>query len=241
MTAVNRYECITCKVRDCSFLGNCDTHTLKLISTYKMTRSIKKGEKLFSEGDEIKGVYFIKKGFLRVELNGKVSRPLVLKFAGKGTVLGHRANINHSIHHNTATAITPVSFCFIPNIAFREIACDSPTLRQQIVEQLLNDLELTEQKTLQLAHKTVREKVAQALLQIADIHEYGEKKQSFRSNFCRQDIADLSGTTKEQVSKIMRDLEKEKLIKYTGKKFTYINLNALQSVAGILSVSEHSL
>lgn len=230
MTAVSRYECITCKVRNCSFLNNCDTHTLKLISTYKVSRSIKKGEKLFSEGDEVMGVYFIKKGFLRIELNGKVDRPLVLKFAGKGTVLGHRTNINHSAHHSTATAITDVAYCFIPAMAFRDITCDSPTLRQQIVDQLLRELILTEKKTLQLAHKSVREKVAEALLQITNIHGYDDRKQSFRTSFCRQDIADLAGTTKEQVSKIMKDFEKERLIKYTGKRFNYINLNQLRSI-----------
>lgn len=232
MTVVKRYECITCKVRDCSFLTHCDTHTLKLISIYKTTGSIDKGERLFAEGDEVQGLYFIKKGFLRIELYGDSPRPLVLKFAGKGTVLGHRTNINHSVHHNTATAISPVTYCFLPNIAFREIACDSPTLRQQLTEQLLKDLFLAERKTLQLAHYSVREKVAQALLQMAHIHEYNEKKQSFRTEFGRQDLADLAGTTKEQVSKVMKDFEKEKLIKYTGKKFTYLNIQLLHYAAG---------
>ena len=56
--AITRYDCITCKVRSCSVLNNCDTSTLTAISTYKLSRWLQKGERLFSEGDPVLGVYF---------------------------------------------------------------------------------------------------------------------------------------------------------------------------------------
>ncbi|HRQ51890.1 MAG TPA: Crp/Fnr family transcriptional regulator [Agriterribacter sp.] len=234
--AITRYDCITCKVRNCSILNSCDTPTLTAISTYKLSKSLQKGERLFSEGDPVRGVCFIKKGFLKVELNGKQGRPLILQIAGKGAVFGHRANASHSCHTCSATAVSEVQYCYVPYDLFGEIAGKSPVLRQQIINHFLDELELTEKKAVNLAHKTVREKIAEALLQLAEAYQYEEKKQSFRISFCRQDIADLAGTTKEQVSKTVKDFEKEGLIKCAAKKFSYLNTARLRAVTGCSSL-----
>lgn len=225
-------ECIICKVRNCSILKHCENDTLSLISSHKISKTIKRGERLFSEGDPVTGVCFIKKGFLKIELNGKQGRPLVLQFAGKGTILGHKTSATHLLHSNSATAATEVQYCYIPHNIFCEITKNSEKLKQQILNQILNELELVQKRTINLAHKTVREKVAQAILLLAETYGYEEKKQSFSISFCRQDIADLAGTTKEQVSKIFNDFEREKLIKCTAKKFNYLNLEVLQKISG---------
>lgn len=230
--AIVRNDCITCKVRSCSILGTCDINTLQSISTFKISKSLQKGQKLFSEGDIIQGVCFIKKGFLKVELNGKQGRPLILRIAGKGAVFGHRRSANHPCHNCSVTAVSDVQYCYVPNELFSEISGDSGELRAQIVNQYLDELDLVEKKAINLAHKSVREKTAEALLLLADAYQYSEKKQSFRINFCRQDIADLAGTTKEQVSKMLNDFEKEGLIKFSAKKFTYLNTQKLESLSG---------
>lgn len=226
-----KHDCITCKVRDCSILRFCDDDTLTAISTYKISKLIQKGDRLFSEGDPVMGVYFIKKGFLKIELNGKQGRPLILTLAGKGTVLGHRTNAEHPYHTVSATALTNIEYCYVAAGQFGEIKGKSPVLAGQILNQILNELDMVQKKTVNIAHKSVREKVAEALLLLSKWYEYEQKKQSFRIHFCRQDIADFSGTTREQVSKTLKDFEKEKLIKCTAKKFTYLNTELLRKIA----------
>lgn len=229
--AITRHDCITCNVRNCSILDDCDRDTLTAISTYKISKQLRKGERLFSEGDPIRGVCFIKKGFLKVELNGKQGRPLILRLAGRGTIFGHRANSRHALHPCSATALSDVHYCYIPIDLFTEIKCKSDSLKQQILNLFLDELEVAEKKAVHLAHKSVRERVAESILMIADAYQYEESKQSFRISLCRQDMADLAGTTKEQVSKALKDFEKEGLIKCAAKRFNYLNTSALRSVA----------
>lgn len=230
--ALKLHECITCKVRNCSILKTCDKETLSAISSFKLSKSLPKGNKLFSEGDAVMGIYFIKSGHLKIELNGKQGRPLILQFVGKGTVLGHRTNNSHLYHSFSATAVSDVQYCYVPQHLFTGIIEKSTTLKQLIINQILNELELTQNKTIKLAHKSVREKVADALLVIADVYEYETTQQSFRISFCRQDIADFVGTTKEQVSTILKDFEKEHIIKCVARKFSYMNIPALREIAG---------
>lgn len=226
-------DCIICKIKNCSILKECDMNTLNSISTVKLTKSLKKGEKLFSEGDPVRGVYFIKKGFLKVELNGKQGRPLILQITGQGSLFGHRSNPLHPYHPCTVTAASDAEYCYIPSPLFDGIIEKNPELKKQIINQFLNEIELAEKKSVILAHKTVREKVAEALLLFARIYDYEKKGQSFSIHFCRQDIADLTGTTKEQVSKTLKDFEKEKLIKCSAKKFTYIDINSLRLISNL--------
>jgi CRP-like cAMP-binding protein len=226
-------DCITCKTKNCSILKECDTATLCCISNAKITKTLKKGEKLFSEGDPVQGIYLIKKGFLKVELNGKQGRPLILQIAGRGTLFGHRANSMHPYHPCSVTAASDTLYCYIPSLLFDGIVEKSPLLKKQIINQFLNEIELAEKKSVILAHKTVREKVAEALLLFARLYDYEKKHQSFSIHFCRQDIADLTGTTKEQVSKTLNDFEKEKLVKCSAKKFLYLDTNSLRGIANL--------
>jgi CRP/FNR family transcriptional regulator len=172
------------------------------------------------------------KGYVKIELNGKQGRPLILKIAGRGAILGYRINSKHTYYSFSATAASDVQYCYIPNESFNVILQKCPDLKLQIINQLLDDLEIAEKKAIYLAHKTVREKIAEALLLLAEAYQYEIKRQSFKINLCRQDIADLAGTTKEQVSKTLKEFEKEKLIKCSAKKFSYINIQLLKEVVG---------
>ncbi len=241
--AIKRYDCVTCKVRKCSILDSCETDTLVAISTYKQARIVKKGEYLFQEGAPIEGVSFIKKGFVKIEVKGKGDRPLILSIAGKGAILGHKMGDEMTFHGTQAIAVSDVQFCFVPYTYFEKIAGDCPMLQKQIIQQFLKELELVKKKAISLAHKTVREKIAEAILLLADAYLYYEQKQSFRVSLCRQDIADLVGTTKEQVSKIIKDFEKGKIISCTGKRFNFIHIAALKAIATNDSTlgSKHSI
>ena len=44
-------------------------------------------------------------------------------------------------------------------------------------------------------------------------------------------MADLAGTTKEQVSRILADFEKEQLIRFRAKHFKFISVDKLRQLA----------
>ncbi|MCO6494871.1 MAG: Crp/Fnr family transcriptional regulator [Bacteroidetes bacterium] len=229
----SRYDCIHCKTRDCSILKDCNYETLQALSTFKIRGALKNGEALFSKGDEIKGVYFIKNGFIKIESMGRNGRPLILRIVSKGAILGSRININekHKIHTFSAVAGSDVEYCYVPNIVFKNIVAKSSNLKQEIINQSIEELNFAETKAVNLAIKTVRENLAEALLMLAEVYQYEGGSQSFKINFQRQDIADLIGTTKEQVSKILKDFEKEGLIKCTAKKFHFLNIKGLLALS----------
>lgn len=227
-------DCLTCKARGSSVLCNCGDEALLAVSKHKTPRLLNKGGKLFTIGERKLGVNLIKKGFLKVELNPERGRPLILRIAGKGAIFGHRLSKNHQFYPYTALAISDVEYCHIPYDQFQEIANQNPVLRQQLINQFLDELELAERRALFLATRTVAEKVAEALMIIANAYEYhASANESFRIDMDRQDIADLAGTTKEQVSRVLKGFERKKLIRFSAKEFSYLNLPELRKISSL--------
>ncbi len=223
-------DCFTCRSKKCSVLKNCDANILSEINSKKVCKEIHKGEILFSEGDEILGVYLIKKGFLKVDLNGKIGRPLISHVASHGAIFGHRIAHNKNKHTSTVVALEDSEYCFIPQYLFQEVAVKCQSLRDQISLTFLEELEMAEKGMIFLAHKTVREKVAIALQKLAKIYHYNGKT-SFKIHFNRLEIADFAGTTKEQVSKILNEYIDLGLVKCKAKTFYYLNIPELQKIS----------
>lgn len=227
-------DCLTCKTKSCSVLKNCDSDILLNISQKKICKEIKKGENLFSEGDVVHGIYFIKKGVLKVELNGQIGRPLITNLATQGAMFGHRVTANQKLHTSTVTAIEDCECCFIPLHLFQDLTLKSQNLKDQISCYFLTEIEHAERSMIHLAHKTVKEKIAIAFLNFSKFYNYTGKN-SFTIHFSRQEIADFTGTSKEQVSRIIKDFENEKLIKCKAKKVFYLNVEGLKNIAKLFS------
>jgi CRP-like cAMP-binding protein len=69
------------------------------------------------------------------------------------------------------------------------------------------------------------------LLHIAEIYHYQQGGCSIHVGIDRQDMADLAGTTKEQVSLVLSTLRQEKLVNFKAKHFKYFDLEGLRKIA----------
>ena len=227
---VNGNGCLTCKVRKSSVLEPCAIGTLSAISTFKNSRKFEKGEFLFKEGDEVKGVFFIKKGVVKVLKEVPGYRTLIFKVCAKGEIVGHRGYDSKNIHKYSGVALSETECCFVPIVFFKEILRDSPDLEKQLMEEYLIDLERMEQKSMSLAYKSVKEKVAEAILLVSGVYEYHVKRKSFNIDLSRQDFADLTGTTKEQVSKYYGEFESLDIIAAKGRLLHVKNMEKLEEI-----------
>ncbi|MCO6497657.1 MAG: Crp/Fnr family transcriptional regulator [Chitinophagaceae bacterium] len=230
---LNGNSCLTCKVRKSSILEPCAIGTINAISTFKNSRKYEKGEFLFKEGDDVKGVFFVKKGIVKVLKEVPGNRTLIFKICSRGEIVGHRGYDSRNIHKYSGVALSETDCCFVPISFFQDILKDAPDLEKQLTEEYLLDLERMEEKSVSLAYKTVREKVAEALVLVSNIYGYRGGNRPFSIDLSRQDFADLTGTTKEQVSAVLKEFSRDSLIRYSGKRFNFIDLDALKSLATV--------
>jgi CRP-like cAMP-binding protein len=68
------------------------------------------------------------------------------------------------------------------------------------------------------------------LLHLADIYHYQETGAGIRVQIDRQEMADMAGTTKEQVSKILAQFTREKVIRFRAKHFKFLDIDRLRKI-----------
>ena len=223
--------CLTCRVKHCSILKPCSLETLAAISRFKANYGFKKGDIIIKEGQISDGVYFIKRGVVKIEKNGPNGRNFIINICGAGNIIGHRGMQGNTIQKSTVVALSEVTCCFIPVNFFNEILKNASDLEKQITEDYLCQLEQLEKKSISLAYKSVKEKVAEVILVLATIYNYEPKKQSSSIDLSRQDLADLTGATKEQVSSVLKEFERNSIIRYSGKHFYSLDIGTLKTIA----------
>jgi len=110
----------------------------------------------------------------------------------------------------------------------KDVLNHNPNIAYNLMMFYSNELRTSESKIKKMAQMNVTEKVADSLLYLklyfGIINDEGI---IIDADISRQDIADLAGINKEQLSKVLSDFKKESLIKIIDKKIHIVNLKLL--------------
>jgi CRP/FNR family transcriptional regulator len=211
-------------------MKHCERELLATVQPFKHQYQFKKGETIFHEGDPVRGVHFIQSGIVKQELNGSKGRPFILRLGNHGQPMGHRSILNGESQPYTAAAVEDSRVCFIELEFFRNLIKKSESMRVELDRTYLREINLAENRLLNVAHQTVREKIASVLLHMAEVYNYQEDGPGIKVQLDRQEMADMAGTTKEQVSKILAQFTNEKVIRFRAKHFKFLDISKLKKI-----------
>lgn len=227
-------RCEQCIIRDFSSLKALTRSELALISDTKNAFKVKKGEKLFNEGDNLNGVYCIKEGVCKLSKLNSGGKDSILKLAGKGELLGQRSMINDETSNLTAVAIEDMLVCFIPKKEVMQNFSNNNQFSLLITKDICNHLKEADLGLANHAHRTVKERLALLLLNLEELGGKNLDTDELNITLSRDDMANMVGTAAESCIRILSDFKKEKLIKTTGRKI------AILDHAGLKHISEYS-
>jgi len=218
----------TCNIKDCFLCSNCSPEWRDLIAIKKVTQSFKKGENIFTEKEDVKGIFFIYSGAVKVYKQWGDDKQLIIRFAKKGDILGHRGLGNNDIYPVSATALENTSACFITNDFLEATLQTNPGFTYRLMQFYMQDLQKAEARMRNLAHMEVKGRIAETLLEIKNI--FGINEEGFIGvTIIRQDIASYAGTTYETVFKFFNELMEQKIIRTSGKDIKILNEKKLKA------------
>src|ERR1700749_1890887 len=100
-----------CDLKSCFLCQTCVKEWLPAVNNHQKNVDVKKGEVIFKEGDPVTGVCFVYSGKVKVHKNWGNDKELIVRFAQKGAIFGHRGLIT-SHYPISATALEPTKVCF---------------------------------------------------------------------------------------------------------------------------------
>jgi CRP-like cAMP-binding protein len=215
-----------CDASRCFMCRNCLKQWQPAIGANRINLKVKRGEVIFNEGDEVKGVYFVYEGVVKVHKQWGADKELIIRFASEGAIFGHRGLGGNNVYPISATALEDAIICFAPIDFFEATLKVNTDFTYNLMIFLAGELQESEKKMRNLAHMSVKGRVAQALISLQD--QFGKKEDgSINIELSRQDLASYAGATYETVFRVLTDLLKDDLIKATGKKIIINNRERL--------------
>ena len=215
-----------CDLRSCFLCKGCLKEWLPAIDAHRKTIHVKKGAAIFEEGSVVEGIYFINEGKAKVHKKWGADKELIVRVAGKGAILGHRGLGNSTVYPASGTALETSTLCFIDLDFFQATLKVNHDFTYKLMMFFAEELQESERNMRNLAHMTVKGRVAQTLLMLQE--KFGITQDGYIDiALSRQDLASLAGTTYETVFRIMTELSEEKIIQADNKKIYIVNAKGL--------------
>lgn len=222
-------KCEQCIVRQFNSLKALTREELLRISGCKTSRIIKKGEVIFEEGDSINGVFCVKDGVCKLSKLSANGKDQIVKLVVKGDLLGQRSLVGDEAANLSAVALNDMEVCFIPKSEIIGDLEKNPKFTLDVLKQMAKDLKESENIIVNMAQKSVRERLADVLIYIQS--SFGVDDNDFLSIvLSREDYANVVGTATESAIRILSQFKKEGLISTKGKKIKIIDIEGLRRI-----------
>ncbi|MGG9961216.1 Crp/Fnr family transcriptional regulator [Ferruginibacter sp. SUN106] len=215
-----------CDLKSCSLCLSCSKEWLPAIDANRKVFHVKKGELLFKEGDEVKGMFFIHSGLVKVHKRWDEEKEMILRFANKGAIVGHRGLGSDTIYPVSGTALASTEVCFVDMDFFTATLKVNPDYMYELLMFFAAELKESEKRMRNLAHMSTKGRIAYAL---ASLHErFGTDADGYLNIvLSRQDLASYTGTTYETLFKMMNEFSAEDILQFAEKKIKVLNLKKL--------------
>lgn len=190
-------------------------------------------EVLFLEGDPGDGCYRVEQGLLKVSVISSTGGERILSILGPGAVVGELAIIDELPRSASVTAIRDSQLSFISRQQFAAVAKQHPEIYRFITNLLATRLRDTNVVVAAASFLPLKGRVARALVDLA--HAFGEDidggRTLIRQKISQSDVAAMAGIARENVSRILNEWIREKLISRVSGYYCLENKAALERAA----------
>lgn len=213
------------------FKKYCSSEWMIIFESNKQIINVKAKERIFNEGDEVKGIFFIEEGRVKVISTFNEGDEKILRVAGNDTILGHRG-INYKHYHISAEALTDTRLTFLPIDIFIKILKANPGMSIYLINFLTEELREAEERLRNLLILDPKKRIALILLKLIDTFGYSKvQKNLLQYTLSRTDMANMAGTTYETIIRTLSHFEDMKLIELVGKKIAIKKEDKLRALA----------
>ncbi|MGX5819755.1 Crp/Fnr family transcriptional regulator [Chitinophaga lutea] len=205
-----------CALQTCLVCRQCLPSWMPAVREHRRNFGIKKGAVLFREGDPVKGIFFLEAGTVKVHKHWAEGKELIVRFARAGDIVGHRGVGGDLTYPVTATAMEVVNVCYFDLDFFNDTLRVNHELLYTLMMFYAAELQESEKRMRNLAHMSVKGRLAYALLTLKN--KFGYDRDGFIDlPLSRQDLASYIGATYETTFRMLAAMTADQLIATSGR------------------------
>ncbi len=191
-------------------------------------RRVRRGERIFSEGDKGTGFYVVLEGQVKIFKVGMDGKEQIIHVFDNGQVFAEVALFENSVFPAHAQAMKDSKLLFVPKATFSEVIKTDPALAMNMMATLCMRLRQLVNMIESLSLKEVPGRLAAYLIHL--VHEQ-ENRSNVRLDISKTALASILGTIPETLSRVLKKMARRGLIKIDGPDITILDLESLEELA----------
>lgn len=190
-------------------------------------RSFRKGERIFSEGDDGIGFYMVIEGRVKIFKVSAEGKEQILHLFGPGESFGEVSVFTGRGFPADAVTSLQTTLLFFPRMAFSALIQKDPALALNMLGQLSIRLRHFTDLIEDLSLKEVPGRLAKYLLYLGS-KEYDRE---MALDISKGQLASVLGTIPETLSRILAKMHRQGLIRLRGARILILDRRGLEAIA----------
>jgi CRP-like cAMP-binding protein len=202
---------------------------LTLLASSVGSQSFERGETIFHQGSIGSALYIIVAGQVRIYTISAAGQELTLAIFRAGDFFGELALLDGQPRSASAKALDPTTTLTLHRAAFLHTINACPPIAASLLEAMALRLRQTTAHAGQLASHSAPQRVVRQLLDLAMQHgvsDDGATRIDLR--LTQDDLASMSGTTRETVNRVLSSLRDQGLIRIERARVSVLDLAELE-------------
>lgn len=214
-----------------TFLGNAErTLALEDLVNERNTRTFKRKDTIFREGEYPHALHYIKNGKVKLSRSSDYGKEFITQLCGPGEFLGYLALLENTPFSEEATAMEDSEIALIPIEDFRKLIYSNREVSNNFIKILSRNVLENEERLLKLAYGNVRERVATVIRNLYE--KYGDETSGqINLAISRDELAGYAGIATESLIRTISDFKSEGILSDDGKPLVISDLKKLVRIS----------
>ena len=200
---------------------------LELMNNNRYEVSFKAGEIMFKQGTPSPHFLCLTTGLAKIYIEGY----------GKNLILGLVKPVEYifgpgiyvdSRHHFSAAAVEDATACLVDVNTYKQLIRENPDFAEEFIKRVSLQSIFNFEQFISLTQKQMHGRIADALFYLSE-NIYCQNP--FKMTISRQDLADISGMSKESAIRILKEFKEEGILNVEGSSFHIVNQAQLKKIS----------
>lgn len=200
------------------------------LSQNREIRKFRSKDIIFEEGQIPRWLFYVVSGKVKTYQVNDFGKELITKIHGTGEFFGYLSLLKSEKYPDSTMAMEECEIRLIPKDDFKLLLFNNRDFSAQFIKIMAKEAEDVKQQLLDLAYSSVRKKVANALLTMAEKELEEDSGAQIVIQATRDDLSSIAGTAKETLIRTLSDFKAENIIAIDGHKIKIISPESLRNM-----------
>jgi len=219
-------NCADCNCKS-SIFKSLANEELEQINKGRFHVAYKAGEIMFKQGTPSSHFICVTSGLAKIYIEGYGKNLILALVKPIDYIFGPGVYIDNK-HYYSASAVEDSTACLIDTSIFKKLIRSNADFAEDFIKRISLQTLFNFEQVISLTQKQMHGRIADALFY------FSEKiycANPFSMTISRQDLADISGMSKESAIRILKEFKEEGILSVDGNIFEILNIKQLKQIS----------